>query len=1060
MVYDYKANDNFWDIESLDNLFTVAFYYPLGNYMILSYLDDDGIIDENDKEQIDALVRRRNKNFDGKVYLENLGRIGNAYSSPKVPGFQTFIERVGFGKNGYRKDGKTENNQVQNGSKNHRDVYKANGRLEVPERFYPVKDTDPEYDPNEHGFFFGYNTTQYDLTILAEFVTNSSYILEEPDDPYRRLDRKDESDDGTGEILSAKQLRAFNNELFEEEYKSNMPSRLAKINEPGPYGNYTDYQSDPWNARKAWLHTNRFIDVARLNEKMYRVGLKRLLGMLGHQILEFDGLADGKIEDDENGTKKEKRYELLAYNVSDVINLRWLFEHRVYQNNFELKLSLLEDYPETIYQRVDKKTNIADAFANGENHKTDHPYEPDIHYRKVDKYRLTIDSTSAKFVEKIIAPYNQMTDSPAVSFMYPSPKVAKQLSKERGYEIKPTDILEDTKDWFEENVAKPGTKPHDEFMEVYAFYDSIRGRNFNESDKYANDYKHILHKTNEDRKEVYRDIEYHIPSGVNLRPKTNKYTRELMQKYNTNLFYYDENQEKTSCLVNFSIGGIHGAEIHREKFNKDMDEYNRENGRLQFVKDQFDGDALVAINGDVRIQNIDGEEEKVRNYMKSGSTRKKASWKEIKKPKILKRKRKVLSVNKKYNYVSVGKSQHEDFTSYYPLLLTRLSVFDNPERGEGIDPYIGIFERRYEKKKEANDRSLAQKTRDIADLIQNAMKLLLNAATGAADATFDNNIRMNNNIIAMRIIGQLFAYRIGQAQTLAGARVPSTNTDGLYTMDLDEETNARILEEVSDDMYIGIEPEPLDRFVTKDSNNRMEIYEGEITSAKGGTLNSWDGPEPTQSLDHPSAVDRALAYYMRDHEDPANKPFDRELAQQSFAKIVSEFQDEPIEILRHFQWVLSSSSGTHQYVFMQEKDKKNPERIHKNKTLQQYNRVFLTKPDGNVLQTTHIATRRKVNPNTAKKRKKNGEVVAQHHPIGKEMLTRNGYVWGRDNDPRDEAKVMKVKNMPENQNVTLYNKSLYELTINDVQKLLNRLDIDAYIGLLEKTFKKSWSNVA
>jgi hypothetical protein len=49
----------------------------------------------------------------------------------------------------------------------------------------------------------------------------------------------------------------------------------------------------------------------------------------------------------------------------------------------------------------------------------------------------------------------------------------------------------------------------------------------------------------------------------------------------------------------------------------------------------------------------------------------------------------------------------------------------------------------------------------------------------------------------MRIIGQLFSWRIGQAQVIAGARVPSTNTDGLYTADLDETTNNTILSQVA-----------------------------------------------------------------------------------------------------------------------------------------------------------------------------------------------------------------------------------------------------------------------
>lgn len=306
---------------------------------------------------------------------------------------------------------------------------------------------------------------------------------------------------------------------------------------------------------------------------------------------------------------------------------------------------------------------------------------------------------------------------------------------------------------------------------------------------------------------------------------------------------------------------------------------------------------------------------------------------------------------------------------------------------------------------------------------------------------------------------QLFAWRIGQAQTLHGARVPSTNTDGLYTMDLDAETNARVLIEVSQDMYIGIEPEPLTRFVTKDSNNRMEVEDGEISSAKGGTLNSWKGPEPTNSLDHPSAVDRALAHYLQDHPDPANTPFDEDLARQSFGKVIKAYSQNPVMILRHFQWILSSSAGTHQYIFVQEKNATTGA-ILANKTIQHYNRVFLMEPTTNTIQTPFVATKRKLNPNTAKKRQADGVAITQHEPIGKQILEENGFDWNKDAEPRDEAKVMKVKNMPVDQNIMIYNNDLHQLSVADMHKFVSQLDVQAYINLLRKTFENSWSNVA
>lgn len=1055
MVYEYKKKDCFWDIESLKSLFTIAFYYPKGNYMILSYIDDNDIIDPNNIQQIKELAHKRNPDFDGEIYLENLNQIGCAYGDVIVPGLQTFIKRVGFAKQGFMQDGSTENNQVINGSKDHRDIYTHNGRLEIPAVFYPVKDTDPEYDPEIHGYFFGYNTIQYDTTMLAHFVSSISFVLNETGNPNRRLISKDRN--GEGEIPTAADLRRFNDQLFESDFKSNMASRLAyDYFDPSVPARYqkTNYRTDGWNIRKAWLYTGRFIDVARLNEKLYMVGLKRLLGMLGHQILEFEGLSNGNEITDPLVVN-----ELIAYNFSDVINLRWLFEHKVYQNNFALKQNLLQNYPETIYMRDKESDNdIANAFANGGTAVAE-PHRAKIDYRNIDRQRLTIDSTSAKFVAKVIAPYNQMTDNKVVDFTYPSPNVAKQLSEERGYEIKPTDVLEDTKIWFEANVAKPGTTAHDEFMEVYYFYDGIRGKNFNDSDKYKEDYPSNHNITID----PMRDSEYTkllIASGeLDFTPKDNEYVKKLMKKYNTNLFYFDTNAERTTCLVNFSIGGIHGAEINMTTYKKDLFEWREKNEALQFIQEQFNYDALAAINGEVYVKDIDGNDVKIRSFLKSGSTKSKADWKVIAEPVLFKRIDGILKVNNKYTYVSVGASQHEDFTSYYPLLLTRLEVFKNPERGENVDPYYGLFEQRYEKKKEANDKSLDEDVRYLANLVQDAMKLLLNSATGAADATFDNNIRMNNVIISMRIIGQLFAWRIGQAQTLAGARVPSTNTDGLYTMDLDAETNERILNEVAEDMYIGIEPEPLDRFVTKDSNNRLEIEDGNISSAKGGALNSWKGPEPTQSLDHSAAVDRALAYYLKDHPDPANSPFDYELGKQSFAKIVQKFSDEPVQILRFFQWILSSSPGTNQHVFVQEKNTKTGE-VLSSKAVQQYNRVFLIKPTGNTILTPLIATKRKVNANTAKSREKNGELVIQHEELGKKILEENGFDWSTDAEPRDEAKVFKVKNMPTDQNILIYNHDLHQLSLAEIQTILNQLDIHAYISLLQKTFENSWSNVA
>jgi hypothetical protein len=54
-----------------------------------------------------------------------------------------------------------------------------------------------------------------------------------------------------------------------------------------------------------------------------------------------------------------------------------------------------------------------------------------------------------------------------------------------------------------------------------------------------------------------------------------------------------------------------------------------------------------------------------------------------------------------------------------------------------------------------------------------------------------------------------------------GASVPSTNTDGLYTV-MEEEQNNKLLFEVADAMGVAIEPEVM-HLVSKDANNRIEF---------------------------------------------------------------------------------------------------------------------------------------------------------------------------------------------------------------------------------------------
>jgi len=320
---------------------------------------------------------------------------------------------------------------------------------------------------------------------------------------------------------------------------------------------------------------------------------------------------------------------------------------------------------------------------------------------------------------------------------------------------------------------------------------------------------------------------------------------------------------------------------------------------------------------------------------------------------------------------------------------------------------------------------------------------------------------------------QLFAWRIGQAQTLQGARVPSTNTDGLYTMDISAEDNDRVLEETAKDMHIGIEPERLDRFVSKDSNNRLEIYQGEIVSAKGGTLNSWGGPEPTQSLDHAAIIDTALARYLADPavDNPANHPFDEERARDAFKSVIQEFinNNDPQNALRFLQWIVSSSTGTHRYIYGVRTNKHTGDR--QLVPMQHYNRIYLVKEEQDTHFEIFLATRRAIKGPTWNKRQKevDGGLRAlpdmwENDDDARIILKQNGFdIDAYNNDPQhphymDEVVTQKVRQMPSGQNVHIENRAIVSMSNKEAYALLGRLDADAYITILGQTFE-SWSNL-
>lgn len=1069
-------NVNFYDIESLSNVFTLANYQEKENNIELYYLcDDDHLVNvPRFAQRLMDRIYEKNHNFGGTLTLYNL---------KDVNGLIHLGKRFGIS------DSKLVNNPAEPST--------------FGPEFRPVCDTDPEYiaNPDKYPYFAGYNSANYDTTILAYLFAESLEVRTRNADIGGRHTPKKEI---TPRVITAKQIRNANDELFTKRFKDCMPTYLACEQRPNGTWSQPNYQRPAWRIRKNMLLTGRQIDVSNLNEKLRKVGLKRLLGMMGYQILESDklGVNNNTIEN------TDQLLDLIAYNISDVVNLKEIFYLKFYQGQFTLKRQLLHTYPELIYDKLPDK------------------YAPDIRPEAVRKDRLYIDSTSSQLAQKALCPYNHLKDIPAVSFMYPHPEKAKELG------IKSVNVLEEAKNFFYSKFPQPHVRA--QFDNIYNYYKSIEGKNFNASQAYKDDFGNdalIEHSMSE------------IPKMPNCIP------------------YFDKDGNPTSCFVTFSTGGVHGAEYNKELYEFEKDAYTKLKEDFDYVKNTYrsadwlknhcgtkpktiqlpngvewttsvfnkaaktllalsegdiaeltqegplkgkvkqnmrmlleaykcDFDEIEKAFNDVNTTGVpmpDGRLLPVNFFLKPGKNANgKLEFKDISKsePVLFKTSDdNSLKLNPKYVFTSAAKANHEDFTSYYPNLLRMMMAFFNA--GLGYDRYAEVFDQKQDygflmKKKNEDMRKakdklspkefercqnlrkatgltidewlISDEERELYAVLREGTKLILNSASGAGDATFDNNIRVNNQIISMRIIGQLFSWRIGQAQSFQGAKIISTNTDGLYSV-MEATINDKILAEESADIGVEIEPEPL-YLISKDTNNRIEADADtmNIIGASGGTLGCRKGPVPTKSLAHPAIIDWALAEYLTVAAQgykglSLDKPFNATIGMNILQSAI--YQHDAVTWLRMFQNVLASSTGSVRYIYGITDDEPTKPII-----LPHYNRVFYMKD--HTPNTIHLwtATARVIGDATKKKRAKTNDRPVYRDPIPVHVLLENGVSLPMDKD----ITTVKVTGIEDKWYAYIQNKNLNLLTTEEYQFILNNLDYDKYLELLKDAFENNWRN--
>lgn len=1017
-------NTNFYDIESLDNVFTLANWKPRENEIDVYHLLDEGIREVLRTPGFEALLLKA-------IYKAN----------PNVAKMKSRIRLLDL--NG------TEGNDHMFRTFGLSDAYMVNNPNNVssyPDRYRITCDTDPGYNPETMPYFFGYNSDNYDLTMLAIYADEAFSAAKFGPDAGKMVFGADPRFKVTASLM-----RRHNDLLFRD-FRDCMPRYLRYAYDP----ERKCFNEIGYKARRAVIHRNfkytgRHLDVSKLNEKQQKVGLKRMIGQLGGQILESRKLKPGQSHIND----LEELLELIAYNVSDVVNLDLIvFRNKLYKSQFMLKRNLIKAYPDMVYEKKE------DAYA------------PNVSPYTVRKDRMYIDSSSAQLSTKALCPYDHLTDIPVVSFLYPAKEKAKELG------IKQINVLEKCRDFFYEKFPQPELRAN--FDRVYDYYKKLEGKNFNEGKNYLEDYGNDPSK-------------YVTPMNVRSIPKGD-----------TSLMYYSKDGTPTSCFVNFSVGGIHGAECNLELYKRHRAEFEYEYWLLSEAKRIYP-DPLDLRKA--KVVEINGKEYPYKRFLTGKSSLKAAEYRDLagKEPQLFQEKDGNTVLNPKYTYTSADQSVHEDFTSYYPNLLRMLLAFYN--KGLGYDRYAEIFDNKQNygflmKKKNANlTPEQAEKYRKLregtglridplvvsdeergyyADM-REGTKLVLNSASGAADANFESPIRMNNMIISMRIIGQMFTYMIGQSQAYEGSRIISTNTDGLYSvMDVPGFTwernmafNNEILEREAANIGVEIEPEPI-YLISKDTNNRMEVDGKDIvTGAGGASLACYLEPLPTKSLAHPAILDWAMTEYLlysaKDYDKRGlslSSPFDRNVA-RNILDAAKDYENpnykdgkKPFEgwkMLRMYQNILASSVGSVTYIYGTKPDNPTEPVI-----LQHYNRAFIVKDAGPDTLNLHAACGRKVTPVVKAKRIKAGDRICIHDPIAAQVLEQNGVnvtdiedIGGNDNR---EAIVKKINGIEEDWNILIVNDDLTLYDESQIQSLLDRLDYDKYLELMQGTYERSWYN--
>lgn len=221
---------------------------------------------------------------------------------------------------------------------------------------------------------------------------------------------------------------------------------------------------------------------------------------------------------------------------------------------------------------------------------------------------------------------------------------------------------------------------------------------------------------------------------------------------------------------------------------------------------------------------------------------------------------------------------HVDWSSFYPTMASKMQIY---KTSDGKDRYTGMIEYRLKIKQSLPHLRETWTEKDHAlNQEQDGLKFVLNSATGAGNMHRKfAMLPIDNKTQSMRLCGNLHIWCLCQRMTQAGGFIISTNTDGFYVTGISMEEAQEVIDDYIAVYGMGVEPEIIDRFINRDTSNRIE-YQGTFRSAVAGRLRHgvqtvYTDDSIGKNVPYPLAAAHAVLRYM-DDPDWLSKPYDRE----------------------------------------------------------------------------------------------------------------------------------------------------------------------------------------